>query len=147
MFEVVNYIFFSSVSPLSFSFILVPYYKLLYSNEYCPSGFLFSFSLSPSLCLLSGYLSLSSTASSSMAWCIVVHIYYIGYVVVIVVRDVKGVDGEEEGERERNRKCTTLLKCICSFPYHHFVLSFFCVFFCHTNAYKRPRQNAYVLCR
>ncbi len=94
-----NYIFFSSLSLL-FALASVSYCKLLYSNEYCPTDF-----LSHSLCPLCGYLSLSSAASSSMAWCIAVHILYrlcvvVVVVVVIVVRDVKVGDGEER-ERER----------------------------------------------
>jgi len=89
--------------------------------------FLLSLSLSPSFLLLSRPISYctrmsivrQSFSSLSIVWLslplshrlihhqrpgALQYIYYIGYVVVIVVRDVKGVDGEErEREKEKSK--------------------------------------------
>lgn len=59
--------------------------------------------------------------------------YYIGYIVLIMLRDTKSVDIEQEEEEEErnrererksNRKCSTLLKCM----YLFFCLSSLCSF-------------------
>lgn len=167
MVEVVNYISSSSYSPsLSplFLFFFSFFRFLSCTASYCTrlsivrkAFFLSSFFLSPSLLPV---FSLSIVwLSFSLIGCFIInelvhcsaYIYNIGYVVVIlvVVRDVKGVEDDEGRGREREIESIVHYSnvCICSFPYHHFALFLSFTFFCHTNTNKRPRQNASVLCR
>jgi NADH:ubiquinone oxidoreductase subunit 6 (subunit J) len=100
MFEVVNHIFFSSLS-LSFVLSLVSYCTLLYSNKHCPTGIFLSLPLLSVYCLA---IFLSHRLLHHQRTGSLQYIYYIGYVVVIVVTAVEGVDGgEEDREREREK--------------------------------------------
>jgi hypothetical protein len=101
MFEVHSELYFLSSLSLSLPFVLalVASYKLLYSNEHCPTVFFFSLSFALSIVWLS--LPLSHRLIHHQRPGALQYIYYIGYVLVIVVRDIKGVDGEEEEEEER----------------------------------------------
>ena len=74
--------------------------------------------------------------------------YYIGYIVLIMLRDTKSVDieqeeEEEEEERNREREREKVIEsvahysnaCICSFACHHFVRFFTFLFFYSTTNY------------
>src|SRR5438094_161351 len=117
MFEVVNYIFFSSLS-------LSPLLLFLSRTISCRTRisivrhafFSLSLSLSLSLVLLVYCLAifLSHRLLHHQRPGALQYIYYIGYVVVIVVRDVKGVDGEER-EREREIESVVHYLNVCMY--------------------------------
>ena len=138
MFEVEQWTIFSfllsvCLFPLSLPFCvaLVLHYVLLYSTKHCPTDFLFfsSLSLVCSHCSLSDYLSLIGCFTSSKGYCIAVHILY------RLCRSnsnswrMLSVDAKEQRNMKRKREIESILHysniCICSFPYHHFVLLFF----------------------
>jgi NADH:ubiquinone oxidoreductase subunit 6 (subunit J) len=79
------------------------------------------------------------------------YIYYIGYVLVIVVRDIKGVDRKEEEEREREKE-KVIESAVYITQMYVFVLfliitlvfsrSLFRIFLLSPrNACQRPRQS------
>ncbi len=143
----VNYIFFLLSLSLSPSFLLLSR-PISYCTRMSIVRQSFS-SLSPSLSLLSGYLSpLSHRLIHHQRPGALQYIYYIGYVLVIVVRDIKGVDGEEEEEEEREIESAVYITQMYVFVLFLIItlfflsLSFAFFFLCHRNACQRPRQNA-----